>query len=210
MKLQVLTSPNSWFYINYKKISKPYRKYVFGKIITSHKKINKNSITVIVSYYKIIPNKYLLRSKHNLVVHESSLPKGKGFSPLFWQIINGKKNIIFSLFECASKADAGKIYFKKKINFPSSMLYEEIKEKQMNSAFELIHRFVKKYLKKKNIKAYNQKGMSTYYKRIDSAMGKIDVDKSIKSQFNILRTRDNQKFPAYFYYQNKKYILKIY
>ena len=52
--------------------------------------------------------------------------------------------------------------------------------------------------------------MSTYYKRIDSAMGKIDVDKSIKSQFNILRTRDNQKFPAYFYYQNKKYILKIY
>ena len=90
------------------------------------------------------------------------------------------------------------------------MLYGEIKEKQMNSAFELIHRFVKKFLKEKNIKAYNQKGKSTYFKKIDSTMGKIDVDKSIKSQFNILRTRNNQKFPAYFYYQNRKYKLKIY
>ena len=210
MKLQVLTSPNSWFYLNHKKILKQYRKYTFGKIITSHKKINQNTITIIVSYYKIIPKKYLARSRHNLVVHESNLPKGRGMSPLFWQIINGKKNVIFSLFECSNKIDEGRIYFKKKINFSKSMLYEEIKEKQMNSAFELIHRFVKKYLKQKNIKTYDQKGKPTYYKRLDKTMSEIDFNKSIKSQFNILRTRDNKKFPAFFYYKKRKYTLKIY
>ncbi len=142
MKLQVLTSRESWFHSNYKKISNPY-KYIFGKIITSHKKINRNDITIIISYYKIIPKKYLLRSKHNLVVHESNLPKGRGMSPLINQILKGKKNIIFSLFECSSKLDDGNIYFKKKVNFSSGMLYEEIKKRQMNSAFELIQKFKK-------------------------------------------------------------------
>ncbi len=117
MKFQVLTSPKSWFFLNHKKILKQYRKYVFGKIITSHKKIKQNNITAIVSYYKIIPKKYLARSKHNLVIHESDLPTGRGMSPLFWQIINGKKDIIFSLFECSNKVDDGKIYLKKKNKF---------------------------------------------------------------------------------------------
>ena len=38
---------------------------------------------------KIVGRETLGRNHHNLVVHESPLPKGKGWSPLTWQILEG-------------------------------------------------------------------------------------------------------------------------
>ena len=38
----------------------------------------------------------------------------------------------------------------------------------------------------------------------------IDLNKNLKSQFNLLRICDNEKYPAFFNYKNKKYILKIF
>ena len=48
----------------------------------------------MLSYYKILPDKFLNICKYNFVVHESDLPKGRGFSPLYKQIQIGKKNNI--------------------------------------------------------------------------------------------------------------------
>tara|TARA_B100001057_G_scaffold111913_2_gene110032 strand:- start:6783 stop:7427 length:645 start_codon:yes stop_codon:yes gene_type:complete len=211
-KFQILTSKNSWFFLNYKKnILKKYKKYFTNKIITTHTQIKKNNdIVVIVSYYKIIPSKYLKKSKHNLVVHESNLPQGRGFSPLYRQILNGKTNIVFSLFECSEKTDKGKIYFKKKIKFPSTLIFEEIKIRQMNSAFSLIEKFFENYSSKKNIKSYTQRGKVSYFKKIKPDMSKLDINKSIKSQFDIIRTRDNENFPSFFVYKKRKFVIKIY
>jgi methionyl-tRNA formyltransferase len=39
---------------------------------------------------------------------------------------------------------------------------------------------------------------------------KLNMNKTIKNQFNLLRIVDNERYPAYFIYNNKKYILKIY
>jgi methionyl-tRNA formyltransferase len=38
----------------------------------------------------------------------------------------------------------------------------------------------------------------------------ININKSIKSQFNLLRICDNEKYPAFFKYKNCKFILKIF
>ena len=83
MKIQILTSKNSWLNSNKKFFIKKKGIWKNVKIINNHKKIKKNTdITAILSYYNIIPEKFLKHSKHNLVVHESDLPKGRGFSPL--------------------------------------------------------------------------------------------------------------------------------
>ena len=50
----------------------------------------KFELCFILSYSKIISEDCLKRSKHNLVVHSSALPQGKGWSPLTWQILEGK------------------------------------------------------------------------------------------------------------------------
>lgn len=210
IKIQILTNKNSWFFNNQNKIPNKYKKYIKKNLLTSHLNIKKNyDITVIISYYKIIPEKFLLHSKHNLVVHESNLPKGRGFSPLIKQILNGKTKIVITLFECSKNMDEGKIILKKFFYFKPTLIYDEIKEKQLKSAFFLLDLFLKKYKIKKNIKTYNQTGQPTYYKKIKTSFNELNVNKTIKSQFNKLRTRDNENFPSFFFYKKRKYIIKI-
>ena len=38
----------------------------------------------------------------------------------------------------------------------------------------------------------------------------MNINKSIKSQFNKLRIVNNEQWPAFFYYKNKKFIIKIF
>ena len=44
---------------------------------------------------RIISKEKLILNQHNLVVHESGLPKGRGFAPMTWQILKGKKIFLF-------------------------------------------------------------------------------------------------------------------
>ncbi len=210
MKIQILTSKNSWFFKNQDKTPIKYKKYLKKNLITSHEKIKKNNITLIISYFKIIPEKFLTYSNFNLVIHEANLPRGRGFSPLFWQLLNGKKNIVFTLFECSKELDEGKFYLKKKFFFKPTLLHNEIKKKQLEYAFDMVDLFIKKYSKNKNIKSYHQKGKPTYYSKIKNSFSEININKSIKSQINKIRTRDNNDFPAFFYYKKRKYIMKLF
>ncbi len=64
---------------------------------------------------KIIPNRLLKQNKHNIIIHESSLPKGKGWSPMFWQILEGKNEIPFTMFEASKGVDSGDVYMKRNL-----------------------------------------------------------------------------------------------
>ena len=106
MEIQILTDRSSWFFNNKDKTPIRFRKYLKKNLISDHHKIKDNyDLTIIISYYKIIPKEFLLHSKHNLVIHESNLPKGRGMSPLYWQILKGETKVIFTLFECSQKMD---------------------------------------------------------------------------------------------------------
>jgi len=128
---------------------------------------------------------------------------------LYWQILKGRKKITFTLFECTKNMDEGKYYIKKNFYFEPTLIYEEIKEKQLKYAFDLIELFLKKYAKKKDIKSYHQKGKPTYFPKIQASFSELNINKTIKSQMNKLRTRDNVNFPAYFFYKKKKYTIKL-
>ena len=69
-----------------------------------------------------------------------------------------------------------------------------------------------KYYKKnkKPPKKFLQHGKSTYFKAFKKKDGKININKSLKSQFNRLRTVDNKKFPAFFTYKKRKFFIKIF
>ena len=75
----------------------------------------------------IIPNEILRRNKHNLVVHESDLPKGRGWSPVTWQVLEGKNRIPIVLFEATEELDGGAIYLKDYIDLDGTELLPEIK-----------------------------------------------------------------------------------
>ena len=141
------------------------------------------------------------------MIHESNLPKNKGYSPIQWQILNNKKFITISLFKITKNIDSGEIVLKDKLNFNGTELYDEIREKQAKISLNLINQLIKY---KKKIKFVKQRGKSSILRKRTPSDSKLNPNKSIISQFNLLRICNNKDWPAYFMYKKTKYIIKIY
>mgnify|MGYP000489318743 CR=1 FL=1 len=156
---------------------------------------------------KIISKEKLSYHKNNIVIHPSALPKGKGCSPLTWQILEGRNKIPITLFEATEKVDSGDIYLQDYLYFQGNELLDELKKQQGEKTIKMVLHFIKQYPK---IKKRKQKGKSTYYPRRKPEDSKLDINKTIKEQFNLLRVVDNERYPAFFRYRGRKYILKIY
>jgi methionyl-tRNA formyltransferase len=177
------------------------------KVEYNHSKIKNNDIVFILGYTKIFDNNFLSANRLNLVVHESALPKGKGFAPIQWQILEGKNEIVFTLFEAIKEVDAGDIFMQKKVVFNGYELFDEIREIQGRKTIELIDEFLKKY---PNIKKTTQSGEATVYSKRKDKDDMLDVNQTIKEQFNHLRVANNNDYPVWFEIDGHKYNLRIY
>jgi len=198
---------NNWIEKFLKKEKFKNNKKYFFKSFNNYLKIKNFDIIFILGYTKILNKKFLKKNKLNLVVHESNLPKGKGFAPVQWQILNKKKNIPICLIEAKSRVDSGNIYEKMYFKIKNNDLYDQIREKQAIATIKIIKKFLKKFPKVKPIK---QLGKSTFYKRRRPADNLLDINKSIKENFNLLRIGNNELFPSYFNFRSKKFIIKIF
>ncbi|HEY3375044.1 MAG TPA: hypothetical protein VGK02_08295 [Candidatus Aquicultor sp.] len=150
----------------------------------------------------------LARNAHNLVVHESDLPKGKGWSPLTWQILEGKNNIPICLFEAAESIDSGRIYLKGTMEFKGTELIDELRYVQANTSIKICLTFVRNY-PSVITNGFEQEGESTYYKKREPDDSRLNPDRTIREQFNLLRVVDNQRYPAFFKIDGTTYILRI-
>ena len=212
MRIQILISKKSWATEKIgliKKILSKFNKNIV--IIDNHKNLRKNyDINILFSYFKIIEKKYLNRSKKNIVIHASDLPYGRGMSPLTWQILKGKTKVIFSLIEANEKMDEGKVFYKKSVKIPKNVLFDEIKRIQLESSLNLILKFLNKYKSTGKFPVNSpQKGRSYYFKIRTKADSRLNINKSLKSQFNHLRVCDPKNYPPYFVIGGKKFIIEI-
>lgn len=157
---------------------------------------------------QITPESILQRNRHNLVVHGSALPQGKGWSPLTWQILEGKNEIPMTLFEAVPEVDSGPIYIQETMKFRGDELIDELREEQADCSFRLIQQFLRRY---PNIlkEGRQQTGSSSYYRRRTPEDSKLDPEKSIIEQFNLLRVVDNDRYPAFFEKDGYRYVIKI-
>ncbi|MDA9971780.1 hypothetical protein N9E16_00980, partial [Planktomarina temperata] len=57
--------------------------------------------------------------------------------------------------------------------------------------------------------ATQQKGQTTWYRRRTPADSELNVNKTIAEQFELLRTVDNDEYPAFFKFRGDEYVLKI-
>ncbi|KAA6230927.1 methionyl-tRNA formyltransferase [Campylobacter sp. LR291e] len=204
MKIAILTSKNQWFIPFAKKLNKKIKD---SKLFYSHDDIKDYDIVFILSYHKIIDKKTLLKNKENVVIHASNLPAFKGFAPMFYQILKNYKNIVFSCLKADINVDSGDIYFKKTLRLKGDELYDELRTKQGEFVIKLCLHFLKLY---PNFKLKKQNGVESFCKKRNPKDSELNIKKSINSQFNLLRICSNEEFPAFFYKNGKKYILKIY
>lgn len=205
--LNILVDNDSWI-LTY---ARRFADWCKGKKINVNFARNQDElINADVSFFigciKIVSRHNLTKSKLNLVVHESDLPSGKGFAPVAWQILEGKMHIPICLIEASDSVDSGDIWLRDQINLTGQELYHEWRSKQGAATVEICREFILNHLA---IEPKKQNGEESYYSRRTPADSELDIDKSIKEQFDLFRTVDNENFPAFFRYRGKTYKLEI-
>jgi UDP-2,4-diacetamido-2,4,6-trideoxy-beta-L-altropyranose hydrolase len=209
LSIYICSDSNSW-------INEYIPELLFEWITMGHKctwvhdfrQLNYGDICFYLSYGNIVDQEALSRFKNNLVVHESDLPKGKGWSPLTWQIIEGKNSIPVTLFEATNQVDSGFIYAQEWLEFNGTELIDELRLEQAKTTQKLCINFVHNYPQSLN-SAKSQDGQSTFYKKRTPKDSKLDANKSIANQFNLLRVVDNDRYPAWFEIRGKRYEIFI-
>jgi len=204
MNTAILTSPNQWF-VPYASLLQ--KQLPNSKLFFEHETIDEVfDVFFILSYHRIIEKKYL-KHKHNIVIHASPLPQGKGWAPLFWQILEGKNKIPFSMFEANDGVDDGDIYMQKTLTLTGYELHDELRKLQADFTIQMCLDFIEHYEKYKIPKPQN--GTESFYPKRGPKDSELDIEKSIKEQFNLFRIVDNENYPAFFELDGQRYILKI-
>jgi methionyl-tRNA formyltransferase len=180
--------------------------YEFRISHTSTEVFNQD-IVFILGYTKMLDNNFLSKNQLNVVIHESDLPQGKGFSPVQWQVLEGKREIPICLFEANDQVDSGDIIFKSSFFLSGYELYDEIRTAQAKATFNAIGDFLKIF---PNFRRTKQSGSESSYPRRVRKDDELNIDQSIRTQFNKLRIANNEDWPAFFTVDSHKYTLKIY
>lgn len=172
----------------------------------THDDVRDGAVAFYLGCVRITPAPVLARNRRNLVVHESLLPKGRGFSPLSWTILEGRNEVPVCLIDAAEDVDAGNIIFQDTLRFRGDELIGEMREALGAITVDLCLRFL-------GADPYPagcpQAGEPSYYKRRTPADSRLDPEKTIAEQFDLLRIVDNERYPAFFTYRGCTYRLNV-
>lgn len=172
----------------------------------SSKAITQGDICFILSCSKKVKTDDLKKNKHNIVVHASDLPNGRGFSPIQHIIRLGNDNIMLTLFEAEDSIDAGPYYFKSELKFKGNELLDEIRDIIGKHIIELCVDYVRNV---DNCLAQEQKGAPTYFPRLTQADDELNVNKTLYELMSQLRASDFERYCPYFYYRGRKFYLTV-
>lgn len=177
-----------------------------AKLCRSHDEVMMDGIAFYLGCVKITPPDLLEKNYKNLVVHESALPEGRGFSPLTWHILDGELIIPITLLEAVEEVDSGNIIYQDELIFEGHELIAELRAAQALKTVELCMRYI---AEESPPVGQEQVGEATFFERRRPLDSRLDVDKTIAEQFDLLRVVDNEKYPAFFEYRGEFYRLQI-
>jgi methionyl-tRNA formyltransferase len=205
----VVDNPLSWFVPFAEKLKENLGQFGTVDLLSDSKDIpHANDVAFLLSCEKKVTFEILQRSRSNIVVHASDLPKGKGMSPLTWQIIEGKNRIPITLFEAVEAIDAGPIYLKGYMDFLGNELLHEMQNSVGVKIMEMCEAFLNDWPQILS-KGIAQTGEPSFYKKRTAEDSRLDPQKSLAEQFNLLRVVDNERYPAFFEWNGRRYNLKI-
>lgn len=168
--------------------------------------VRPGGVAIFLSCLRLTRPEILARNHRNLVVHASDLPRGRGFSPWTWQVLEGAREIPACLIEAAEGADEGALIYKDWIALQGDELVDDLRELIGRKSVELCERFL---AEKGPPPGRPQKGEPTWYPRRRPDDSRLDVSKTLEEQFDLLRVVDNEDYPAFFDYRGSRYVLKI-
>jgi len=177
-----------------------------ARLCREHDDIESGAVAFYFGCVRITPPQVLSRNHRNLVIHASDLPNGRGFSPLTWKIIEGLNDIPVSLIEAVQEVDAGPIIYQDVIQYRGHELIDELRRVLGEKHVELALRFLGEEVPPCGDP---QSGEGSLYRRRGPDDSALDPNRSIAEQFDLLRTVDNEKYPAFFELRGHRYKIAI-
>lgn len=177
-----------------------------ARLCRTHDEVMCDGITFLLGCVRLVPDEALARNHRNLVVHESDLPQGRGFSPLTWAILEGRNEIPICLLDAADNVDAGDVVYRDVLIFQGHELVDELRRIQGDKTVELCRRFLSELIPPRGTP---QSGEATFYPRRRPENSQLDPHRSIVEQLNLLRVVDNDRYPAFFEIGGVRYLLRI-
>lgn len=207
-KISVLVDNESWIlpYAD-RLVDRLCERGMEATLVRTAEDIKEGWACFLLGCLRIVKHAQLAKNTHNLVVHESDLPKGRGFAPMAWQILEGADSIPVCLLEAsAGQPDAGDVWLRDAIELEGDELLPAWRHRQGEKTIELCLKFVTEY---DSLTPVKQTGEPSWFARRRPADSRLDPNKSIKSQFNLLRVVDNERYPAFFEVGGRKVFVKV-
>jgi methionyl-tRNA formyltransferase len=177
------------------------------EVIHNKGDLNHGDILFLVSCSELISPKDREGYRHTLVIHASDLPLGRGWSPHVWQVIEGAAKITVSLLEADEPVDTGRIWLKKTFEVKPHWLWDEINDALFETELGLMEEAIKNLGQITPSKQHEKE--SSYYRKRVPQDSVLDINKTIREQFNLLRVCDPLRYPATFEIHGKKYKLTV-
>lgn len=168
--------------------------------------VQEGSVAFYLSCTRLTPPEVLGKNRQNIVVHASALPEGRGFSPIVWQVLEGHNRIPITMILAASEPDSGDILLQDEILLTGSELNHEIRA----ILGAKIQQMCLDYLSRSQPgSGQPQSGTATWYRRRTPEDSQLDPSRTIAEQFDLLRVVDNERYPAFFDYRGRRFIVRV-
>lgn len=176
-------------------------------LVRSTNELSGGDLLFLISCTQLVSKKDRSKFKKVLVIHASDLPKGRGWSPHVWEILQGANQITLALLEAEDNVDSGAIWKKLCMPIPKTALFNEINQILFDAELELMDFAVQNF--ECVIPKPQAETSASYWRKRTPQDSELDLNESLMSQFNLIRICDPQRFPAYFYIEGRKFILKV-
>ncbi len=176
-------------------------------IFFSKQQLVGGDILFLVSCAQIIDDEVRRKFSVALVLHASDLPNGRGWSPYVWAVLNGESKITVTLLEASDPVDSGRVWLKSGFLLDGHELLPEIHTKLFNVELQLMTEAVLKCGEINPIPQPTLEG--SYYRKRTPSDSRLDPEKTIAEQFDLLRVVDSERYPAFLDYRGHRYLINI-
>jgi len=160
----------------------------------------------LISCHQIIGADIRARYGYTLVIHASDLPKGRGWSPMAWEVLNGADSVTVSLLNAEDGVDSGDIWQKRRFGLEGTELLDELNAKLFETELDLMdwaldhcHETVPE----------PQRGEPSVWPRRGPADSEIDPARPLAESFDTIRISDPDRFPAFFTHRGTTYTIRL-
>jgi len=160
----------------------------------------------LISCHQIIGADIRALYRHTLVIHASDLPKGRGWSPMAWEVLNGADRITVSLLTAEDGVDSGDIWQKRGFKLDGTELLDELNAKLFATELELMD-WALTYCD--TARAEPQRGEPTMWPRRTPADSEINPARPLADSFDTIRIAEPDRYPAFFTHRGARYAIRL-